>query len=121
MEKFMLIIREDMEKLAKMSDEERWSCVPMMLEWVNSLIKSGNYIMGEPLLISGRYVSKDKILTDGPFIESREGVSGYELIKAENLDQAAAIAQTCPMVQRGLAVREVRPVCTTYGAYNDQP
>jgi hypothetical protein len=62
MEKFMLIIREDLEKMDKMSNEERFSMIPMMLEWVDSLIKSGNYLMGEPLLISGRYVSKDQIL-----------------------------------------------------------
>jgi hypothetical protein len=120
MEKFLLIIREDLEKLGKMTYEERWACVPMMMEWVNSLIESGNYIQGEPLAITGRYVGKDQILSDGPFIESREGVSGYELIMADNLDQAAAIAQTCPLVQRGLAVREVRPIYTTFGAYNDR-
>ena len=118
MEKFMLIIREDLEKMGKMSNEERFSVIPMMLEWVDSLIKSGNYLMGEPLLISGRYVSKDQILSDGPFIESREGISGYEIIRAENLDQAAAIAQNCPLVQRGLAVREVRPIYTEFGVYN---
>jgi hypothetical protein len=120
MEKFMLIIREDLERMGKLTDEERFSCMPMMLEWVDSLIASGNYLTGEPLFISGRYVSKDQILSDGPFIESREGISGYEIIRAESLDQAAAIAQTCPLVQRGLAVREVRPIVTAFGVYNDQ-
>jgi hypothetical protein len=120
MEKFMLIIREDLEKMAKMTNEERFANIPMMLEWVDSLIASGNYIMGEPLYISGRYVSKDQILSDGPFIESREGISGYEIIRAENIDQAAAIAQNCPLVQRGLAVREVRRVATAFGVNNDQ-
>jgi hypothetical protein len=120
MEKFMMIIREDLEKMRKLTNEERFSNIPMMLEWVDSLIASGNYIMGEPLLTSGRYVSKEQILSDGPFIESREGVSGYEIIWAENLDQAAAIAQTCPLVRRGLAVREVRPIYAAFGVYNDQ-
>jgi hypothetical protein len=120
MEKFLMIIREDLEKMRKLSNEERFSNIPMMLEWVDSLIASGNYLRGEPLLVSGRYVSKDQILTDGPFIESREGVSGYEIIMAESLDQAAAIAQTCPLVQSGLAVREVRPIYTTFGVYNDK-
>jgi len=119
MEKFMLIVREDLEKIGKLSDEERFSSIPMMLKWVDSLIESGNYIMGEPLLIKGRYVSKDQILSDGPFIEAHEGVSGYDIIRAENLDQAAAIAQTCPLVQRWLAVREVRPVVTEFGVNNE--
>jgi hypothetical protein len=120
MEKFLMIVREDLEKMGKLTNEERFSNIPMMLKWVDSLIASGNYLMGEPLLIVGRYVSKDQILSDGPFIESREGISGYEIIRAENLDQAAAIAQTCPLVKQGLAVREVRPIYAPFGVIHDQ-
>jgi hypothetical protein len=119
MEKFMLIIREDLAKMRKMTDEERFANIPMMLEWVDSLIETGNYIKGEPLLTTGRYVSKDQILSDGPFIEASEGISGYEIIWAENIEQAAAIAQNCPLVQRGLGVREVRPIATMYGVSNE--
>jgi hypothetical protein len=119
MEKFMLIIREDLGRLGKMTEEERFANIPMMLKWVDSLIESGNYIRGEPLLIKGRYVTKDQILSDGPFIEAHEGISGYEIIRAENLEQAAAIAQNCPLVQRGLAVREVRPIATVYSVSNE--
>jgi hypothetical protein len=102
-----------------MTDEERFANIPMMLKWVDSLIESGNYIKGEPLLIKGRYVSKDQILSDGPFIEAREGISGYEIIRAENIEQAAAIAQTCPLVQSGMAVREVRPIATIHSVNNE--
>jgi hypothetical protein len=119
MEKFMMIIREDLAKMRQLTDEERFSNIPMMLRWVDSLIETGNYIKGEPLLAKGKYVSKDQILSDGPFIEAREGISGYEIIWAENLEQAAAIAQTCPLVQSGLAVREVRPIATIYGVNNE--
>jgi hypothetical protein len=119
MEKFMMIIREDLAKMRKMTDEERFANIPMMLKWVDSLIETGNYIKGEPLLTAGRYVSKDQILSDGPFIEAREGISGYEIIWAENIEQAAAIAQTCPLVQSGLGVREVRPIATMYGVNNE--
>jgi hypothetical protein len=119
MEKFMLIIREDLAKMRKLTDEERFANIPMMLKWVDSLIETGNYIKGEPLLTTGRYVSKDQILSDGPFIEAREGISGYEIIWAENIEQAAAIAQGCPLVQSGLAVREVRPIATLYGVNNE--
>jgi len=119
MEKFMMIIREDLAKMRQLTDEERFANIPMMLKWVDSLIETGNYIKGEPLLPRGRYVSKDQILSDGPFIEACEGVSGYEIIWAENLEQAAAIAQTCPLVQSGLAVREVRPIAAIYGVSNE--
>ena|ERR1700722_3529086 len=119
MEKFMLIVREDLARMRKLTDEERFANIPMMLEWVDSLIKTGIHIKGEPLLTNGRYVSKDQILSDGPFIEAREGISGYDIIWAENIEQAAAIAQTCPLVQRGLGVREVRPIATIYSVSNE--
>ena len=106
----MLIVREDLERLSKLTDEERFSNIPMMLKWIKSLAESGNYVGGEPLAISGRYVSKDSVLSDGPFIEAKEGITGYDIILAENINQAVSIAQTCPMVMRGLAIREVRPI-----------
>ena len=119
MEKFMMIIREDLAKMRKMTDEERFANIPMMLKWVDSLIETGNFIKGEPLLTTGRYVTKDQILCDGPFIEAREGISGYQIIWAENIEQAAAIAQTCPLVQSGVGVREVRPIATMYSVNNE--
>lgn len=110
MQRFMLIVREDLKKLRELTDEERFSNFPMMLEWVKSLAESGNYVCGEPLAISGRYVTKNQVLSDGPFIEAKEGIAGYDIVLAENLNQAISIAQTCPMVMRGTAIREVRPM-----------
>jgi hypothetical protein len=113
MEKFMLIVREDLNRLKKMSDEERFANIPMMLKWIESLAESGNYVGGEPLAITGRYVSKNDVLSDGPFIEAKEGIAGYDIILAENLNQAVSIAQTCPLVMQGIAIREVRPIMGT--------
>jgi hypothetical protein len=106
----MLIIREDLKKLGQLTDEERFSNIPEQLKWIKSIADSGNYVGGEPLAIEGRYVSRSEVLSDGPFIEAKEGISGYDIILAENLNQAVSIAQMCPLVMKGLAVIEVRPV-----------
>lgn len=110
MEKFMLIIREDLHKLRQLTDEERFSNIPEQLKWIESIAAAGNYVNGEPLAIKGRYVSRNDVLSDGPFIESKEGISGYDIILAENINQAVSIAQTCPLVMKGVAVIEVRPI-----------
>lgn len=110
MEKFLLIMREDLKKIGRYTDEERFANIPIMQKWIESIAESGNYVEGNPLKISGRYVSKDNVLSDGPFIEAKEGVSGYDIIKAENLEQAVAFAQSCPLVIQGLAIIEVRPL-----------
>lgn len=110
MEKFMLIIREDLNKLKKMSHEEREAGALLMMKWVEELTKSGNYIMGDALKIEGQYVRKTEVTSDGPFIESKEGVSGITLFNAENLKQAVTFAQSCPLVLTGEAAIEVRPL-----------
>ena len=110
MEKFILIVRADLQKLRKISDEERYADWPDMLDWVNSLIASGNRLEGGPLSVSGMLVSTNEVLSDGPFIESKEAILGYDVILADNLEHAVSIAQTCPMVLQGVAIRDVRPL-----------
>ena len=110
MEKFILLVRADLEKLRKIREEERYADWPDMLGWVNSLIASGNRLEGGPLSVSGMLVGKNEVLSDGPFIESKEAILGYDVILAENFEHAVSIAQTCPMVVQGFAIRDVRPL-----------
>jgi hypothetical protein len=110
MEKFLLLIREDAEQREKMTQEEFDQCIQIMSGWVESLAQAGNFISCEPLEHRGRMVGKDNVVSDGPFIEAKEAISGYFLIHAENLEQAASIAQTNPFVLAGRMSMEVRPV-----------
>jgi hypothetical protein len=110
MEKFLLLVREDINALKQIGDEGRYKNMLLMMKWVESLAESGNYTNGEPLVLAGKYVSRSNVLSDGPFIEAKEGISGYIFLQAENLEQAASIAQTCPLVMQDKMVLEVRPV-----------
>lgn len=110
MERFLLIMREDLKKIGQYTDKERFANIPEMQKWIETIAESGNYVEGNPLKVTGRYVKKNTVLSDGPFIESKEGVSGYDIIKAGNIEQAVAFAQACPLVIQGLAVIEVRPL-----------
>src|ERR1051326_3918622 len=109
MEKFLLLIREDIERLRN-APETHEKRIQQMVKWVEMLGESGNYLGGEPLGTQGKYVSKDTVLSDGPFIEAKESISGYVFLNAENLEQAVSMAQTCPYVMDGTMVIEVRPV-----------
>jgi hypothetical protein len=110
MEKFLLIIREDLERLRKWNEEERYNGIRGMDKWVKTLVKNGNYVSGDALHIKGCYVNKENVLSDGPFIEAKEGISGIILIETKDLQRAASIAQTCPLVQKGSMAIEVRPL-----------
>ena len=48
------------------------------------------------------------LTTDGPFAETKEGLGGFYLIEAPDLDAALALAAQCPGVRYGSI--EVRPV-----------
>jgi len=109
MEKFLLLIREDMEKLKVLPDNEFAACIERMTDWVHDLAQNGNDVsFAQPLTTFGRYVSKERVLSDGPFIEAKEAISGVFIIEAENIEEAANLAQTCPQVINGTSVVEVR-------------
>ncbi len=74
MEKFMMIIREDLAKMRKMTDEERFANIPMMLKWVDSLIETGNFIKGEPLLPKRQiYQARTKFFLMAPLLRPAKG------------------------------------------------
>ena len=110
MEKFMLVIREDLKRMRQLTKEEQSADLKAMDEWTKLIADSGNYVDSAPLAAKGRYVSKNQVLSDGPFIEAKEGIAGYYIIQAESLNQAVSIAQTSPLVMKGEQVIEVRPI-----------
>lgn len=109
MEKFILIVREDLTRLRKLTPEQRFSEAPDMSSWVQALIDAGKYESGQPLAVTGSYVTKDGASGEGPFLDNKEGITGYDIVWADNLEEAVEIAKSCPMVKGGTAVREVRP------------
>lgn len=112
----MLIVREDLAELQRNGDSERNRKMGVMMSWVESLNESVSYLGGEPLEIARKYVTRDRVVSDGPFIEAKEGITGYIMINAENLEQAAAIAQGCPLVQLGEMAIEVSQILSTDNA-----
>ena len=45
------------------------------------------------------------LLTDGPFIETKEGLAGVTVIEARDLDHALELAKLVPIVKGGVEVR----------------
>jgi hypothetical protein len=45
------------------------------------------------------------LLTDGPFIETKEGLAGVTVIEARDLDHAIELAKLVPIVRGGVEVR----------------
>jgi hypothetical protein len=110
MKKFILLIREDLQLLKQLTQEESEADIRQMVSWVEEITQTGNFVQGDPLENDMAMVANGKIQTDGPFIESKEAISGYTIIKAASLAQAAEIAATCPLVQNDRIKIEVRSI-----------
>jgi hypothetical protein len=81
--------------------------------YTEMLKSSGAFVAGEalrPVTTATTIREKDgqTIVTDGPFAETKEGLGGFYLIQAPDLDAAIALAAQCPGARFGSI--EVRPV-----------
>ena len=75
--------------------------------------KGGKILGGEALQPSSTATSiRGDVVTDGPFAETKEGLGGFYLVEARDLDHALDIAKLCPAPFGGV---EVRPVMDTSG------
>lgn len=110
MKRFLLLIREDLRRTELLTPEQMQQEIRVMVKWVEELTKTGNFIQGDPLENEMRLATSKKIVSDGPYIEAKEGVTGFTLVKAESIDQAAELAMACPLVQNGHIKIEVRPI-----------
>ena len=81
-------------------------------EWVQKVL-DGRYVSGAPLEESDAHLlkSKTEVVTDGPFIESKEMISGYVVINAADINEAVTLTKECPLLgEFQLEVRKLKPM-----------
>jgi hypothetical protein len=110
MDKFLLLIREDLKRRANLDPEEFKHQCDLVGDWVDKMAETGNFLEASALYDIGKYVGANYVVSDGPFLEAKECISGFILIQAENLEHATKLAQACTFVHTGFAVIEVRPL-----------
>lgn len=103
-------------------DEDDWNAIPesereeIMDEYHALLAKldqEGSHMATGKLqpVVTGRTVRQEagRPVTDGPFMETKEHLGGFHLIKADSIDEATEIAARFPTLPHG-GVIEVRPL-----------
>lgn len=111
---YMLIFRgTDWHK--GLSAEEAQQVTNGMMEWFKRLSDEGKVISGKPLEAEGRVVSgkNGKVVSDGPFLESKEAIGGFFMLRVDSMDEAVAIAKQCPGLAYGgrVEVRQLADEC----------
>jgi len=78
--------------------------------WSEKMTKEGRDPKGNALLAPGRTISgTEKVVTDGPFLEGKELIGGYYVIKAKDFDDVQQVAMDFPDYDLGGTV-EIREV-----------
>jgi hypothetical protein len=113
MSEFVYLFRvSDADHRAHMGTPERaQQSMQRWLSWMRELETRGHLKeRGQPLERTGKVVRrKGKMVTDGPYAETKDLVSGFIVVEAKDLAQAAELAGGCPILEGDGAV-EVRPV-----------
>ena len=98
------------------SEADQAAMFDEIMTWWGTHAAAGTIIGGERLEAASSattftHAADGNIATiDGPFIESKEEVSGYGLIEVADLDAALALAKSWPLLKVPGQSVEVRPV-----------
>ncbi|MCZ8355793.1 MAG: YciI family protein [Cyclobacteriaceae bacterium] len=114
MKDFMLIFRNSMreqENFVNQSPEEMDKEMQLWQKWMEKLGANGSGGEGNPLLPEGKVIRGTKhFVTDGPFIEGKDLVGGYMIIKAKDLEHATQLSLDCPHLAFEDSTVEVREI-----------
>jgi hypothetical protein len=110
MANFLFVYRGSTEAYSRLTPEEMQQNMQKWSAWIQEGFQKGWMVdAGDALKEEGRVVNAKKIVTDGPFVESKEIVGGYSIVKADTIIAAAELAKGCPNLLTGGNV-EVRPL-----------
>lgn len=103
MDKYMMIFRNtpvSEEAYAQMSPEEMQASLDQWNAWIGGIAAKGQLVGSEALEGGGKIVSGSKhVISDGPYVESKELVSGYLIMQANSLEEAVEHSKGCPIYQ----------------------
>lgn len=111
--RYMFLIYMDDARFEGMPEHERKGWGNAMLDYDEELIRSGHYITSEPLADTREAITVRKwegtlTTTDGPFIETKEHLSGFFIVEARDMNEAIQLASRMPLARMGSI--EVRPI-----------
>lgn len=110
MKEFMLLFRQPSYDYSQTSPAEMQDLYRKWQDWVGGIASQGKLVQtGMRLADEGKVLRAGGVVTDGPFVEIRERLGSFMLVKAENIDEATSLANGCPAIEAGGSV-EIRPL-----------
>ncbi len=110
MKEFMLLFRQPSFPPANISPKEMEALAKRWQDWVGGIAAQGKLTnTGNRLATEGRVLKAGGVVTDGPFVEIRERLGGFMVVKADSLEEATTLAHGCPSLEADGSV-EIRPL-----------
>lgn len=111
MKEFLLLFRADYGAMPQRNEPEEWhAAAKKWQDWIGGIAARDRWgAAGQQLSQDGKVVRANGVITDGPYTEIKETLISYCTIKAETIEEAAELAQGCPILSVGGAV-EVREI-----------
>lgn len=110
MPKFMIVLTENDNAWSKLGENERKSLLEKYYAWVGQLKSEDRLKGGEPLAKGGKTLeARDGQVHESAYAETRDVLTGFFVIAAEDLAEATRIAHGCPALLHGEKVI-IRPV-----------
>src|SRR5258708_1191647 len=103
MKEFLLVFRRNfVRKAVQASTGQIQGMMKPWQDWMGSLAAQNKLAdAGNRLNSEGRVVKPNNVVTNGPYVETKEAIGGYIIIKAADMDEAAELAKGCPILQIG--------------------
>jgi hypothetical protein len=109
MKEFMLLFRQSEYDYRQLTPNEMETINKKWQEWTNGIDSQGKLVTpGTRLSFEGKVLKPGGLVTDGPFVEIRERLGGFMVVRAENIDEATTLAHGCPALDKNGSV-EIRP------------
>ncbi len=108
MKEFMFVFRRDTKAGNDISPEQMQALTKKWQEW-GAFLQSHNHTVanGNRLATEGKVVRPKNIVTDGPFVEIKEAIAGYMIVRSKDVDGAVELAKNCPILSMNGSV-EIR-------------
>lgn len=107
MKEFMMIFRSE-EQVERPTPEAMEAQIKVWQDWIAGIAAKGKFVSTNALGMEGKVVRAD-LVTDGPYMEVKEMLGGYIIVKAENMEEAIELSAGCPTLGYGGSV-EIRDV-----------
>lgn len=114
MKEFVLVFRDSNNPDFKPSPEQMQEVLSDWMNWIGSIAAQNKLVdRGNRLSVANsKTIKPNNVVTDGPYMEIKEFINGYTIVKSANIDEAVDLAKGCPILKIGGNV-EIRAIVSS--------